>query len=295
MLYQGGAMSISTHSRALSEALFLSCLLFFSLSAKSELITQRQNSGVVATAQLLEGEADKQAVLILHGFLQTHDFFTVRRLADALHDMGHTVLLPNLTLGIDNRRQSLACEAIHTHTMEQDIEEIDFWTNWLYRHNRNKVTLVGHSAGSLQLLAYLAEEPDPLVDQAILISLIAFAQGPIAKEDETERQRALEQLAQGEERISHYRLAYCDSYATTPANYLSYLAWNGNKTLENLNNLAVVPTIILGGEDQRLGENWLPSLKGAGAAVIEVPGANHFFDHEYEFDLMDCILELLER
>lgn len=276
-------------------AFSLASLLLATSPAHCELILQKQPSGLHATAELLPGEKEKKAVLILHGFLQTRDFFSVRRLGESLHDMGYTVLLPTLTLGIDNRQQSLACEAIHTHSLEQDMAEIGFWVDWLHQRSNNPITLIGHSAGSLELFSYLADEPAPPVNQVILISLIPFAQGPIAKESEAERQRAIQQLAKGDEEISNYRLAFCDNYTTTAQKYLSYLEWNGNKTLNNLNNLAIEPTILLGGEDRRLGDDWLPALKQAGAEVVEIPGANHFFDHEYEFDLLDAVQELLER
>lgn len=281
--------------RSLLQALLITCLLLATSPALSELIALRQPSGLTATAELLQGEEERKTVLILHGFLQTRDFFTVKRLGEALHDMGYSVLLPNLTLGIDNRHQSLACEAIHTHSLEQDVAEIGFWVDWLHRRSDKPITLIGHSAGSLELLSYLAAEPAPPVNQVILISLIPFAQGPIAKENEAERQRAVQELTKGDELISSYRLAFCDSYTTTAKNYLSYLEWNGNKTLENLNKSAIEPTILLGGEDRRLGDDWLPALKQAGIEVIEIPGANHFFDHEYEFDLMDAIHELLQQ
>jgi pimeloyl-ACP methyl ester carboxylesterase len=288
-------MAISIQSRSLFGALFSICLLLGPHPAQSEIIIQEQSAGFIATAELLVGDTDKKAILILHGFLQTRDFFTVRRLANALHELGYTILLPNLTLGIDNRHQSLACEAIHTHSMEQDTAEIDYWVNWLRQRTDKNVTLIGHSVGSVELLAYLAEKPAPAVDQAILISLIAFAQGPIARESEADRQRALQQLAAGRKTISNYPLNYCVSYTTTPENYLSYLAWNGNKTLKILNKMAIKPLIILGGGDRRLGDDWLPSLKQTDVEVIEIPGANHFFDHEHEFDLLDRVIELLER
>jgi pimeloyl-ACP methyl ester carboxylesterase len=284
-----------THFRTLSGALMLSCCLLAAHPVQSETITHKLPNDTVATAQWLAGDEDKKVILLLHGFLQTRDFFTVRRLGEALNEMGYNVLLPTLTLGIANRQQSLACEAIHMHSLEQDVEEIGNWVDWLHQHTDKKVALIGHSVGSLELLAYLANEPDPPVSQAILISLIAFAQGPIAKENETERQQALLQLANDGNELSNYRLAFCDRYTTTPANYLSYMAWNGNKTLENLNNLNIAPTIVLGGEDRRLGEDWLPSLRQTNAEVVQIDGANHFFDREYEFDLMDSVIELLER
>ena len=281
--------------RTLSIALLLGALLAFTDGAHSQFITQKQANGVNASAQWLAGDQDQKVVLILHGFLQTRDFFTVRRLGDALNELGYNVLLPSLSLGIDNRQKSLACEAIHTHSLTQDVEEIGSWVDWLHQTTGKKITLIGHSAGSLELLAYLSEEASPPIDQAILISLIAFAQGPIAKENEAELQRALQESSRDGNALSNYRLAYCDRYTTTPDNYLSYMAWNGNKTLENLNNLAVVPTIVLGGEDRRLGDDWLPAMRQTGAEVMLIQGAGHFFDHEYEFDLMDGVVELLER
>ncbi len=268
-------------------------LLLFVPPSKGEIIRLESPAGFTATAELLPGDENKKVALIQHGFLQTRNFFTVQRLAETLHDQGYTLLLPNLTLGIDHRNQSLACEAIHTHSMQQDIAEIGIWIDWLHRRSGKPVTLIGHSAGSLSLFAYLANEPSPPVNQVILISLIPFAQGPIAKEKETDRQRALQHLAAGSETISSYPIAFCDSYHTSAKNYLSYLEWNGIKTLKNLNKLNIKPTILLGGEDRRLGDDWLPALKQAGAEVIQIPGANHFFDHEYEFDLMDTVLELL--
>ncbi len=258
-----------------------------------ETIHLKQAGGLNATAELLPGDADKPALLILHGFLQTRDFFTVRRLGDALNEMGFTVLLPNLTLGVDDRRQSLACEAIHTHSLPQDSAEIEAWVEWLYQTSGKPVSLIGHSAGSLELLAYLSSYPSAKVDRAILISLVAFAQGPIAKENETDRQRALAELGSGKEVLSAFRLAFCDEYTTTAENYLSYVTWNGKKTIEILNNLSISPIIILGSEDRRLGDDWLPSLKQTGLKVVLIPGANHFFDHEHEFDLMDTVSERL--
>ena len=288
-------MGNRTLYRSFLGAIYCASLLLAPPPSRGEIINLETPAGYAATAQLLEGDEAHKVVLILHGFLQTRDFFTVRRLGEALHDLGYTVLTPTLTLGIDNRRQSLACEAIHTHSMEQDVSEIKLWTDWLFRRNGKPVTLIGHSLGSLELFVYLATVSSPPVEQAILISLITFAQGPIAKESPAERQRALRHLAQGNEAIASFRLAYCDTYYSTAKNYLSYVEWNGIKALKNLNISAVKPTILLGGGDRRLGDGWLPAVKRAGADVVQIPGANHFFDHEYEFDLVDKVAGLLER
>lgn len=253
------------------------------------------DNGLEATADLLEGDADRAPLLILHGFLQTGDFFTVRRLGEALNDQGYTVLLPTLSLGINHRRQSLACEAIHSHSMAQDVDEVSRWVDWLHRKSGKRVTLIGHSIGGVTLLAYIDGRRDPPIDQTLMISLTAFAQGPIAKASEADRERATRRRSSDPNAISSYPLAYCDAYVTTAGDYLSYLEWDGKKALDSLNKLAHKPIVILGGKDQRLGSDWMPKLKHAGVQVIEIPGANHFFNNEFEFDLVDTISGLLQR
>ena len=102
-------------------------------------------------------QRDKPAVLLLHGFLQTRDFPTVATLARGLRDAGYPVLSPTLSLNIPNRSQSLACEAIHRHSLDDDIGEIARWVDWLKSHGHRSIVLIGHSFGSLQLLAYLCQ------------------------------------------------------------------------------------------------------------------------------------------
>lgn len=288
-------MSTPFATLSILRPLLLLLILLISKPVYSEIVSLQVDEGLEATAELLRGQTDHKPLLILHGFLQTRDFFTVKRLAEALHDEGYTVLLPNLTLGVNHRRRSLACEALHTHTMEQDVSEFSLWVDWLHRQTGQRVTLIGHSIGSLMLLAYLDSVPEPPVDQVLLISLIAFAQGPIAKESDADRERAIRQLAIDPHAMFSYPLAFCDAYVTSASNYLSYLRWDGKKTLDSLNKLPLKPIVILGSEDQRLGSDWMPPLRDAGVEVIEIEGANHFFNNEYEFDLVDTIINLLQR
>jgi pimeloyl-ACP methyl ester carboxylesterase len=251
-------------------------------------------NGLLASAEYLQANQQKTPILILHGFLQTRDFFTIRRIADALHEEGYNVLLPNLSLGIDQRKQSLPCEAIHTHSMDQDRDEIAKWVDWLYQKTAQPVTLIGHSMGSLTLLAYLhSHPPQESIKQAILVSLIAFEQGPIAKESSIDRDRAEEAQAIGRKDIQNYRLAFCDSYPTQPSHYLSYINWNQPQVHSALLGLSLKPSIILGGSDNRLSPDWKPILMNIRANVIEIDGANHFFDHAHEFDLLDNIIQIL--
>jgi len=102
-------------------------LLLTASAIHAELVTQQMPSGIAANAEYLQGEPGRPTILMLHGFLQTHNFHTIHRLSAGLHDEGYTVLSPTLTLGIPFRKQSLACEAIHTHRLQDDHAEIAAW------------------------------------------------------------------------------------------------------------------------------------------------------------------------
>ena len=120
-------------------------------------------SGIKALADYRKGSMDKPAVLVLHGFLQTYHFSTVRLIVGELSDAGYTVLSPTLTLNIDQRRASLTCDAIQHHSAEQATRELGAWVEWLKKNGYKRIILIGHSTGSNHLLSYLHANRDPAV------------------------------------------------------------------------------------------------------------------------------------
>jgi len=249
--------------------------------------------GIDASAEYLPGQRDKPAVLLLHGFLQTREFQTVATLARGLHDAGYAVLIPTLSLGIPLRRQSLPCEAIHHHSMDDDIQEIARWVEWLKSRGHRSIVLIGHSFGSLQLLAYLNSQPDKAVKAYVGASLIEAQIGPVNRaaliakleSSSTSRKRSL---------MTH-RLSLCKRYTSTPAGLLSYVQWDQMRTLAALKNLSVTTLLVMGDADTMVAHNWIKALKHIEVPIAVVPGANHFMDGQHEFDLLDKTLSFLGR
>lgn len=64
-------------------------------------------------------------------FLQMHEFPTIHSLTEGLAGAGYSVLAPTLSLGLSHRKQSMACEAIHSHKMQDGSQEIAAWIAWL--------------------------------------------------------------------------------------------------------------------------------------------------------------------
>ncbi len=272
--------------------LALFCLLCWVFpAAQAAVVTQTVRPDIVASATYLVGDRDKPAVLLVHGFLQTRDFPTIASLASGLHDAGYTVLMPTLSLNIPSRAQSLACEAIHKHSLDDDVDEIARWVLWLKAQGYRSVVLFGHSFGSLQLLAYLSGRPDPAVKAYIGTSLIEAQIGTVNRRD---------LIAQLEDRVHRKQrdlisrsLSFCRKYTTTPAELLSYVRWDQARTLAALKQAPVETRLIMGDSDSVLGHNWLKALQHIRAKMVIVKGANHFMDGEHEFDLLQHTLEFL--
>jgi dienelactone hydrolase len=251
-------------------------------------------SGKIASAHYHVGKLGPPAVLILHGFLQTRSFPTVASATDALATANYTVLAPTLSLGISRRNQSLPCEAVHTHSLDEDLAELSFWVRWLIDHGHRRIVLVGHSFGSVQILKYLTGKPPPEVSKAVLISLVEVR----VKQDPDQRARLARELreraARGDKSLVDAEFAYCKRYVAPPSAFLSYLTVSRDTILDGLARARVPVDVLLGGADDRMGSDWIDRLKTQHVTVRVIEGANHFFDNQYEFDLQDALQQSLK-
>lgn len=270
-------------------------LLLFGLVpilCRAELVELPVRPGVIATADYVAGDRDKPAVLLLHGFLQTREFPTVVALARSLQDAGYPTLAPTLSLGIPRRGQSLPCEGIHRHTMEEDVDEIAHWVKWLKARGNKTIVTFGHSFGSLQLLVYLQQVPEPAIKGYIAASLIEAQTGKVARAplvaDLESRVRS------GQRALVTHPLSFCGKYVSTPAGLLSYARWDQPQTLAALKKAPVKKLLIMGDADPMLAPGWLKALAHIEVPVTVVKGANHFMDGMHEFDLVEQAIVFLD-
>lgn len=278
---------------AMRSSLLCLLILIFPAAAHAAIVQQMMRPGIPANAEYLIGERNKPAVLLLHGFLQTREFSTVTTLARGLQDAGYTVLTPTLSLNIPNRRQTLACEAVHKHSMENDVAEIRRWVDWLKSRGHRSIVLIGHSFGSLQLLAYLSDHPDPVVKAYIGASLIEAQIGNASRPALIARLETLIQNKQ--DALITQSLSFCRTYPSTPEGLLSYVRWNQPRLLTVLKKVPVRVLLIMGDADNMLGQGWLKALQHIGIPMVIVHGGNHFMDGEHEFDLLDHAIDFLSR
>lgn len=266
------------------------CAACFADNANAYEETVPVPGGHRASADYHPGQTGKLAVLVLHGFLSTRDFLTVSNLANALADSGYTVLAPNLTLGVNLRMVGLPCEAIHTHSLADDLTEINLWVEWLVNHGHKKIVLVGHSFGSLQGLLYTLEYKNPAIKKLVAASLLDMESeiGEAAAHAQIKKAQAL--VAKSDSALGEYQMSYCKKYVAPPKAFLSYATWTKQRVLRAISQTHVPVQVILGGSDSRMGNGWPEVLRKNGVALQVIAGANHFFSNEHEFDLLDSVL-----
>lgn len=269
------------------------CLIVFAIPVLAESIKLTNTSGEVITADFSQGSNKASPVLILHGFLQTRKFPTVSRLATSLHDIGYTVLSPTLSLGISNRQQSLSCEAVHTHSLDSDADELRQWLGWLYKKTEKPVTVIAHSAGGPVILKYMEDSEAKHVAHSILISLSFYNAGIYANENDEYAEKAHKAINSGTNPLDSYALNYCKTYPTDARAFLSYYNWDRVKTSTVINKFSDRASIILGTGDRRMEDDWKKQLQQQHKIVTLIEGANHFFDQAHEFELTDAVEKLL--
>ena len=274
---------------------FLIFLLLLPVSSQAVLIEKILPNGVVAQAEYQQGDADKPAIFLLHGFMTVHTFSLIQNITDELAENGYTVLAPTLTLGIDKRKSTLDCDALHLHNMSNDIAEIDKWVNWLREQGHSRIILMGHSTGGLQLLNYLNKYNASNVSKLIAISLI-----PLGRKDQARLVDSINlarKLVDSKDKtIQKYTIAYClDNYSSPPADYLSYASWDYKKILQAIKTTTLPVQVIMGGNDVPVYDGWHGDMVKAGAKVQVIEGANHFFSQGQEFELYESLLDKLDR
>jgi pimeloyl-ACP methyl ester carboxylesterase len=269
------------------------CLMLVS-PVWGQMISLDSGPGMAIEAEYRPGDSSKPLILFIHGFLQTRDFSTVRRLADALADSGYSTLSPNLSLGISKRKRSVSCESIQLHSLNASAREIGLWVDWARQQGHRNIVVLGHSAGSVMVSAYLALQPNTPVDKTILISLDYFGPGrPAAFESEVHAIAAQKMLDKGDDGLATFALSFCKQYVTTPSRFLSYFNWNEQQVLSAIKNSTVSNHVIFGGQDKRIRKSWIEDLASKHALVHIIDGANHFFDQTHEFDLLDVVEQIL--
>lgn len=272
--------------------LALAALLTYVIACPSSQASEIEEilpNGMLAVAEYSQGDANKPAILLLHGFLTVHTFNLISNIASEIADNHYSILAPTLTLGISKRKSTLDCSALHLHTMESDLGEIEWWVNWLIKKGHKKIILMGHSSGSVEIVNYISQYQHAEVVKFIGLSIIP----PGDKNNShfvTSVKIASRMLANRDTDIKTFTLGYCiENYSAPAVEFMSYGQWNSDRILKTLRSIKIHKKIIMGSDDIPVYQDWIRDLESTGTTVDVIQSADHFFANGTEFELYDSI------
>ncbi len=269
-------------------------LFNFSSVVHAETLRLSLAKGKILNAEYLRGDIKRPAILVLHGFLQTNEFLATQSIINSLSALGYTVVGPNFSLGIPDRRQSMQCQAPHRHSFEEDLGEIDSWVNWLRKQGYSKVIIVGHSWGSQHGLGYVETHPQSPVLALIAVSLVHTEQANAIYSKQVKQAQA--RATRHDKSLQPYALSFCKAFMATPQSYLSYARWDDARVMDSLTVLQQrkLPVyVVVGSQDNRIDDGWVKELRDHAFQVTVIEGANHFFSSMHEFELSDRLEEIV--
>lgn len=291
-------MIIEATRKTMKQLTIILLLFAFQTYAQDVSLSLNDNK-LTANASYTKGDINKPAILILHGFLTNNKFHTILSMEDALQMEGYSTLSPTLTLGINNRRDALTCSSIHTHTLQQDMSEIDQWVNWLVKAGHQKIILLGHSSGSQQLLEYLVTYPPTKHITSAIFTSSFYLNGKELGTKESELQQAKSDLENNNKQPRKYSFLFCNNnYNATAESFLSYQGITRQRLLSALKQLKIPSYTIMGGNDERylkVGRNWLDDLRTTGTQLNIIEKGNHFFSSESEPLLQEALIDAVKK
>ena len=274
--------------KSIFRAILAALLLFCALPLRAETVHLMMPAGIQGRAAYHAGHPGQGAVLLLHGFLQTGDFSTLRQLYDGLAGAGYTVLAPTITLGVPDRKESLGCDSLHLNEIGDEVAEVQAWLQWLTRHSTGPIYVLGHSYGARLMIIWASGHPDDRVRGLLAVSLIGSRPSGARLDSLRRRIRRLPPT-----QLVREPLFFCRRYTAPAAAYLGYLRWDDRRMLNTVAQLRIPLDVVLGSADRSLPRHWPARLDGAGAHVTVLPKASHFMNGLHQFALLDWVLDRL--
>jgi pimeloyl-ACP methyl ester carboxylesterase len=266
-----------------------------------------EHQGITLNARLerAQGWPLGPVILMTHGTLAHNRMEIMAAIQELFTDAGLSSLAINLSLSVDDRHGTFACETPHAHRDSDALDEIGLWLDWLKTQGAERVVLLGHSRGGNQTARFAAERDAAQVEAVVLIAPSVWDADQEANSYQ-ERfgvplsmrlEEARELVAAGKPGawLEQTGFIYCAGAKVTAATFLDYYEPDKRRDTPSVLPAIHKPVIVFAGSEDKVN----PALEAKAAAVADgeqvklfvIDGADHFFRDLYAEDLVEIIVE----
>ena len=263
---------------------------------------EHEGSTLIGHMEMAPGKTlDDGAVLMVHGTLAHGQMEIMRSMQSLLAESGYNALTINLSLGQDAREGMYDCDSTHRHKHEGAVDEIAAWADWLRGEGAERLAVMGHSRGGNQMARYLAEDPDPAVEKAVLLAPQTWSSGYQAKDYQQrydtelapllDRAEALVAEGKGDQ-VMEMDFIYCEDTKATAASVVSYYREDPLMNTPTVLGAVSVPTlVVVAGADTSvtdLEEKMAERVEDEHIEMTVVSGSDHMFRDLFLYDAADA-------
>lgn len=289
--------------RKLTSAILAST--FLSTPALSETV-EIQHNGLTLNAELemADGASLSDGVLILtHGTLAHSGMELISTLQGLFSDYGVNSLAINLSLGVDNREQSMYdCGLPARHTMQDAIAEISAWQDWLDTEGAGPRWVMGHSRGGNQTAQYTISDTERVDAQILLAPATWDYEYTLNSYEERygEDIEALLKQAQNSEAdriIENASILYCEKSGASAASLLSYYGNYPDYDTPTVLKRTKTPTLVIAGSLDTVVDDLpdkMASIENDKVELSVVEDADHFFRDLFADEVVEYAVEFIE-
>jgi pimeloyl-ACP methyl ester carboxylesterase len=244
---------------------------------------------------------------MVHGTLAHNQMEIMATIQELLTDAELSSLAINLSLSVDDRRGTFACETPHAHRDSDALDEIGLWLDWLKARGAQRVVLLGHSRSGNQVARFVAERDAPQVEAVVLIAPSTWDADKVANGYQErfgvplsmrlEEARNLVAAGKPGAWLEQTGFLYCAGAKVTAATFLDYYEPDERRDTPSVLPAIRKPTIVFAGSEDTVVEGLearlSPIADGEQLKLVVMDGADHFFRDLYAEEIVEIIAENL--
>ncbi|MEE4244906.1 MAG: hypothetical protein V2I33_05820 [Kangiellaceae bacterium] len=271
-------------------SVWLTCLLSNPLNAEPVSITYNKlklNGNMMPSA-----DKTKPFFIIVHGTWATHNMELPTTLQELLFESDYGSLAITLSMNLSDRKTNYACNKPLKVGHDDNINEIGLWLDYLAKLGYRNIHAIGHSRGGSQL-ALFNQRNDSTIKFQYLIAPMTF-------EYDATLLAKLNSKAD-DEIITDRKVLYCDKVTTNVGVLKNLFGTKPEKNTPSILSKSKMPTVVfLGSEDPltksfKSEENTSKLVNRLSYQEILIDGAGHFFRDLYSDEIVEHIVEFIER